>query len=242
MNPFGFSALILLFALLASEARGQGDSTGTRVLFEETFDGSELDLENTWLLEGSGSAWVEDDRLILQEDSAGVGIVLWTRVDWPADMELSFDVSFGNNRGIGVFFFAARGSEGEDAFETPTHRTGDYEEYIHGDLDSYSLSLHRYFPDGTHNPGSNVRRNSGFRLLASAMPDPVLEADRAHRVVIRKSGASIQVSVDGMVTHDVTDNEFGAPLGAGKVGFRLRGDDSCRMALDHVRISAVEAR
>lgn len=39
---------------------------------------------------------------------------MWARQDLPSDMRLQFDLSFINNRGIGVFFVGARGIEGED--------------------------------------------------------------------------------------------------------------------------------
>jgi len=229
-------SLVLASFLAPGVAICQASEDSTKALFQERFD-DVLDWEQDWLVEGTGVAWIEDGRLVIQEDSAGVGVVVWTRRDWPADMEASFEVLFSNNRCIGVFFFAARGSTGEDAFETRTHRTGEYEEYIRGDLDNYSLSLHRYFPDGKNNPGSNVRRNPGFHLLQAAMPDPALDSDRWYSVTIRKSGRSIRVSVDGAVTHDLMDETLGGPLGHGKIGLRLRGDRSCRMEIDEFSIS-----
>lgn len=192
-----------------------------------------LNMDDIWKLEGTGSATIEDGKLILKEDPDGVGVVLWTRENWPGDVELSFDVSFSNNRGIGVFFFAARGAQDEDLFETPTKRTGDYEEYIHGDINAYSASFHRYWPTGENNPGANLRRNAGFNLLHAAEPDPMLEADRTYHVLIRKEGPAIRIAIDGTTVHDYTDVD---PLGSGKIGFRLRGDASCRMMLDNVVI------
>jgi hypothetical protein len=204
--------------------------------FEQEFDEGILNMNDIWKLEGTGNATIKDGRLVLQEEPDGIGVVLWTREDWPSDMELSFDVSFSNNRGIGVFFFAARGSKGEDLFETPSKRTGDYEEYIHGDINAYSASFHRYWPTGENNPGANLRRNAGFNLLHAAEADPMLEAERTYHVLIRKEGAAIRIAVDGQVVHDYVDED---PLGSGKVGFRLRGDASCRMAIDNVRIRGI---
>jgi hypothetical protein len=202
-------------------------------LFDETFDEGTLPLDTVWKLEGTGKAWIGDGRLQIREDSNGVGVVLWLREIWPADVALSFDVSFSNNRGIGVFFIATTG---------PTEgRTGEYEEYIRGELDSYSFSFHRYFPDGRNNPGANARRNSGFHLLSQADPDPMLEAERTYRLEITKQGARLLAKVDGRVVHDVVDHgEFGAPLGEGRIGFRLRGDHSCVMSIDNVHIAAVD--
>jgi hypothetical protein len=200
------------------------------VLFHETFESGTLDLETVWQLEGTGRAWVDSGRLHLQEDSNGVGVVLWLRETWPADFHLSFDVEFNNNRCIGVFFVAANGPE--------AGRTGDYDEYIRGELHSYSFSFHRYFPDGRNNPGANARRNSGFHLLSQAKPDPMLEAGRSYSTEIIKQGAHLVAKVDGQLIHDVTDDgSLGPPHGDGRIGFRLRGDSSCIMSLENVQIA-----
>jgi hypothetical protein len=199
-------------------------------LFQTTFDQEHLDLEHTWLVEGTGRAWIEDGRMYVQEDSNGIGVVAWLRQTFPDRMQLEFDVEFSNNRCIGVFFIAASGFQGK--------RTGDYEEYIRGDLDSYGFSFHRYFPDGRNNPGANARRNSGFHLLSQAMPDPMLEDGKSYSVQITKDGGHLTARVDGNLVHDVTDDgSNGPPHGAGRIGFRLRGHESCVMSLDDIRIS-----
>ena len=210
---------------------------GQTVLLEEAFaqDGSAL--PGGWVLEGTGEAWVADGELRVREKPDGVGAVLWLEKDWPADMRLRFEISFSNNRGIGVIFFAAQAAGGGDALQDAPERTGAYDEYIRGELDSYSLSLHRYWPDGRNNPGSNLRRNSGFHLLSQALPDPCLEAGRTYTVEITKAGSHLQVKVDGATVHTaVDDGANGRPHGAGKIGFRIRGDASCVMTLDAVRI------
>ena len=216
----------ILLILTMTSMTSSPDST----LFSETFDDGTLDVDTVWSVEGTGSAWVEEGRMHLREDPDGIGVVAWLRETWPADIDLSFDVEFSNNRCIGVFFIAATGPE--------SGRTGDYDEYIRGELDSYSFSFHRYFPDGRNNPGANARRNSGFHLLNAAMPDPMLEAGRRYKIDIAKTGGRLVAHVDGELVHDVTDTgQFGEPHGAGRIGFRLRGDASCVMSIDNVQIS-----
>jgi hypothetical protein len=198
-------------------------------------------LRELWHLEGRGTARIHQGALELQEAPDGVGIVLWTQRDWAADIQLSFELSFNNNRGIGVIFFAAKSSDGQDALMDSANRTGAYDEYIRGTLDSYSLSLHRYWPDGRNNPGSNLRRNSGFHLLSQALPDPCLEAERTYQISIKKSGDHIEVSVDGEKVHAATDDGTHGPAhGRGKIGFRLRGDPSCIMRIDTIRITEIQ--
>lgn len=206
-------------------------------ILEADFTEPVEELPARWALEGTGTATIRDGVLQLQEDPDGVGVVLWTREDWPSDFRLSFDVSFSNNRGIGVIFFAARASDGGDALRDAAERTGAYDEYIRGSLDSYSLSFHRYWPDGRNNPGSNLRRNSGFHLLSQALPDPCLEANKPYRIDIRRSGPHITIRVDGNLVHDAVDDGSHGPVrGTGKIGFRLRGDSSCVMSIDSVRL------
>jgi hypothetical protein len=233
MRTSHYQSILLALAVATGFAACRSTLPAPASQYRTNFDNQALDMDDIWRLEGTGTATIEDGHLVLQEDSGGVGVVLWTQADWPADVEFSFDLSFGNNRGIGVFFFAARGTQGEDLFDTPTPRTGEYEEYIRGEIDAYSLSMHRYFPDGKNNPGSNLRRNAGFNLLQTATPDPVLEANRDYHVVVRKEGGAIRVEVDGEVTHDYVDED---PLGSGKIGFRLRGNQSCRMSIDNLAI------
>lgn len=208
------------------------------LLLEEHFSEVSALCPDTWMLEGTGEVDIVDGKLFLREHPDGVGAVLWLREEWPEHFTLTFEVSFSNNTGIGVVFIAAQGKDGSDALAPAVPRTGAYDEYIRGDLDSYSLSFHRYWPDGRNNPGSNLRRNSGFHLLHQALPDPCLEANTLYHFEIRKSGAEIEVSIDGKTTHKATDpGTWGAPLGSGKIGFRLRGDPSCVMVIDSVRIT-----
>lgn len=209
------------------------ESSNWRADFE---DPREL-LNKTWSLEGTGTATIRDGALQLQETENGVGVVLWSRQDFPDSFLLSFDVAFSNNRGIGVIFWAARAVDGGDALRDQGERTGAYDEYIRGALRSYSLSLHRYWPDGRNNPGSNLRRNSGFHLLDQALPDPCLDAEKTYQIKIQKRGAELTIWVDGEQTHHaIDDGRHGPPHESGKIGFRLRGDASCVMRIDNVRV------
>ncbi|NDC88237.1 MAG: DUF1961 family protein [Bacteroidetes bacterium] len=208
------------------------------VLFREGFQDRAQDLSDSWHLEGTGTATIDDGALHLQETPEGVGLVLWHRNTFPDSMRLAFDVRFSANSGIGVFFFAANNTDGSDVLTTSDERTGAYDEYIRGEIDTYSLSLHRYWPDGRINPGSNLRRNSGFHLLDQALPDPALASGVYHHVEITKAGPTLSVKVNGVTTHTATDDgSLGPALATGKIGFRLRGDPSCIMSIDNVVVS-----
>ena len=215
-------------------------SVKKQVHFESDFERTGLDLQETWHLEGEGTAEVVDGMLVLYEATESEGLVLWLRQDIPSDMELSFDVAFSNNRGIGVFFLAARGTGGQDILEEMPGRKGAYGEYTRGEINCYGVSLHRFYPDGRHNEGCNLRRNSGFHIVHHAEEDPIMEADSEHHVRILKTGARIQMWVDGKVLHDWTDDSaHGKPLGGGKIGLRSRGDASCKMQIANLTVHAV---
>lgn len=192
--------------------------------------------EAEWVVEGTGSLEVRNDALVLREDVDGRGMVVWLTRDFSNDFSVQFDVSFSNNRCIGVYFFAATGPGGTDLLDPSLVRTGDYEEYLRGHVHTYSLSLHRYWPDGRRNPGSNIRRNPGAHIIATA-PDPAIDAARAYHVRIDKRGERIRTYVDGSALHDVVDDGSHGPVWrAGKLGFRLRGDASCSMTVSNVTV------
>ena len=228
--------LVVALAWMGCGRSAPGERSKTSdILFESAFDGP-LDLRSDWIIEGTGTAESVDGKLALKEYPDGEGVVAWLRQRFPDSIAISFDLAFNNNRGIGVFFFAVNGPDGADPFEVSPARTGAYDEYIRGSLDGYSLSLHRFWPDGRNNPGSNLRRNSGFHLLHTADPDPALESGRTYAIRITKNAGAITVSVDGLVVHDAVDAGFGDPWTSGHVGFRLRGDHSCVMTIDNLRI------
>ena len=233
-----FLAFVSACGNAADEVHPSSDVADGAVLFEEDFEDDEAGLDAHWHLEGTGTAIIDQGVLQLQESPDGVGLVLWHRASFPDSLRLSFDVRFSANSGIGVFFFAANHTDGSDVLVTSDQRTGAYDEYIRGDIDTYSLSLHRYWPDGRINPGSNLRRNSGFHLLDQALPDPALASGVFHQVEITKAGPTLAVRVNGVETHTaIDDGTHGQPLRSGKIGFRLRGDPSCIMSIDNVVVS-----
>jgi hypothetical protein len=215
------------------------EPSGT-LLFASKFTTGPLDLETTWFLEGKGTAEIRRGQLALREAPESKGLVLWLRRDIPDDVALEFDVSFSNNRGIGVFFLAARGLNGEDILTDQPPRTGAYGEYTRGQINCYGASVHRFFPDGRQNDGCNLRRNAGFHIVHHSENDPITDAGTVHHVAIRKTGARIRMWVDDQILHDWTDDgTHGVPLGSGKIGFRIRGDVSCTMVLDNLTVRAL---
>ena len=220
------------------ESDGKSGTKNNPVLFQTDFSEAN-DLARAWRWEGQGRVALENGKLALQEDN-GDGVVLWLRQNSPSDMQLQFDLSFNNKLGIGVFFIAAKGTGGEDILTDQPERDGKYNLYTHGKINCYGFSLHRFFPDGRNNPGSNIRKNSGFHLVNHAETDPVPEANQPYRVKIEKAGGRLRLWVDGSLVHDWKDDEaLGEVLTDGKIGFRIRGHQSCIMYLDNVLVTAL---
>ena len=123
-------AAILIVGRVSAHGLSEVNTKKDSVSFQARFSGPQLDLTRIWQVEGQGKAQIESGRLALQD--AGVGVVLWTRQDFPSAIRLRFDLSFNNNRGIGVFFVAAKGVEGEDILKDLPERTGAYGQYTKG--------------------------------------------------------------------------------------------------------------
>lgn len=244
MKKLKISAGFFAFAMVSISAYSfifsgcATNTTNNAVLLQADFSEAEFDVASTWHLEGRGDARIDTGRLALQD--TGVGIVLWAQQDFPSDVRLQFDLSFSNNRGIGVFFIGAQGLEGEDILTEQPQRDGSYDPYIKGNIHSYGFSLHRFFPDGRHNPGSNIRKNSGFGIVNHVEPDPIMQAGQIHRIQIEKTGGHLRLWVDDKLIHEWQDDgTLGPILQVGKIGFRIRGDRSCVMYLDNIVVSAL---
>lgn len=235
--------LLIIAIIFLSESESvykdaEADTRSDFLFYKESFDESQLDLTHLWHFEGQGKAQIGNGKLALQDEA--IGVVLWNRQDFPSDVRLQFDLSFSNNRGIGVFFVAARGLEGEDILKDLPNRTGNYSQYIKGKINNYGFSLHRFYPDGGHNPGTNLRKNSGSHLVNHVEPDPVMNSSHTYHVSIEKDGTNLRMWVDGNLIHDWKDDgKNGAALGGGKIGFRVRGHPSCIMYLDNIVINSL---
>ena len=229
--------LILFSGNMSALDKLEVDWNNDTVSFEANFSEAQHELTHAWHLEGHGNAQFNNGKLALQD--TGEGVVLWIKKDFPPELMLQFDLSFSNNRGIGVFFISAKGVEGEDILDALPERDGKYGHYTSGKINCYGFSLHRYFPDGRHNAGSNTRKNSGFHLVNHAEPDPVIKDNQTYHVRIEKNGGWLRLWVDGNLIHDWKDDgTHGAILKDGKVGFRLRGHSSCTMYLDNITITS----
>lgn len=153
-----------------------------------------------WQAEGDINARIEDGRLRFEstEKSAVKKGNIWWKQRFEGPLRIEFDYQSITEHGLTMFWFNSRGRGGKDLLKQK--RTGDYLEYVFGEMDGYHVTFHR-FGSGV----SNLRKSRGFHLLSS-VPDPIPPDDlRVHHIAVSVLGNRIVVEVDGRVLHDFTD-------------------------------------
>jgi len=215
-----------LFGVVVAAQRPPLDISGRlgAVIFESSLAQAE-EVEG-WVMEGPGQTDFASGWMTLQSTrpTGGDGnIVFWCPHDFPERFVADWEVEVLSQQGLCISFFAARGSRGEDLFAPALRkRTGVFRHYTQSDIDCYHIS---YFANAQSAPGritSNMRKNSGFHVVANGPPGIAPGQQGAHDVQLIKDGAHVQMQVDGRVVIDFLDdgNRYGAVLGAGKIGFR----------------------
>lgn len=179
-----------------------------------------------WRLEGGERMRVENGRLVLESrpGERNNHLVCWLTRELPAEYLLEFSMRPQNRQdGLTIVFFSTRGAGGLSVFDPALKaRDGNFRQYHSSDLNGYHIS---YWAGerGT----ANVRKNSGFRLVASG-PDLVraAPADRFQVIRIYKRGGTIRLTVDDIVS--VAFDDDGKTHGpvwahAGWIGLRQMG-------------------
>ena len=159
------------------------------------------------------------------EDGQQANFVLWCPESFPSDMAVEWEFRPIREPGLAILFFAARGAKGLDLFDPSfSTRTGEYEQYHHGELDAYHLSYYRRrWPDERSFQTCNLRKSYGFHLVAQgADPLPsVADSSGFYRMRLQMRGSRIDFSINELTVLSWEDDAaYGPPLGAGKIGFR----------------------
>ena len=181
-----------------------------------------------WVMEGPGVTAFEDGWVKMsskEADSAAKEghIVYWCPRDFPESFVAEWEMRILSLEGLCIVFFAARGLNGEDIFDPGLpKRTGIFRQYHSGAISCYHVSYYANTPSSPGRITSNLRKNSGFHLVANGPPGIEPGADAVHAVRLIKDGAHIQLLVDGKVVIDFTDDgrRYGPVLEGGKIGLR----------------------
>ena len=194
-----------------------------------------------WVLESQQNAsGVATSGGKLSMTNAGSHMVLWLNRIFPANTELRFGMMPHNTSvGLSIVFFGAAPLTNVSKFAQETSifglslpaRNGDYKNYHSGALRCYSDSYYRagnWNQSCEINPSTghccaNLRKNPGFNLVQQGDDLIIHRAPKngvAFEVVVRRAGANIALSVDGVDELAWTDGGPGARLGPGYFGLR----------------------
>ena len=190
----------------------------------------EADIQG-FVLEGSANISFPEGRLRLENAlSAAEGqkanYVLGCPEDFPSDVRIEWKFQPMKEPGLAILFFAAKGRNGEDIFDTSlAKRTGEYVQYHHGDINAFHVSyFRRKEPDERALHTCNLRKSYGFHLVAQG-GDPIPDADECkqmYQIALEKKDNIVRFLVEEVeVFRFVDDGEtYGPLLSGGRIGFR----------------------
>jgi len=182
-------------------------------------------------LEGQARTAFPEGRLRLEnaldaELGQKANFVYWCPEEFPADIAISWDFWPIREPGLCILFFAARGRGGESVLDSSlAQRTGEYNQYHHGDINAFHISyFRRRWPPERAFHTCNLRKSYGFHMVAQgADPIPsVVDADPPYHIDLVKCGARVSFSINDLPILNYVDDgvTHGPLLGGGKIGFR----------------------
>lgn len=184
-----------------------------------------------FILEGEAAITFPQGRMRLEnklaaEEGQKANYVLWCPEEFPSDIMITWDFYPIREPGLCMMFFAAKGKEGKDIFDSYLQkRTGEYIQYHHGDINAFHVSyFRRKEPDERGFHTCNLRKSYGFYLTSQGgdpIPD-VADAKPPYHIAVIKKGNIVIFMIDELEVFRFEDNgeSYGPLLGGGKVGFR----------------------
>lgn len=206
-----------------------GVPEGWRLVYDNPLR-SEEDVRG-FRMEGEGAATFPMGRMRLEstrnpEDGQKANIVFWCPEEFPADLAISWEFLPIREPGLAILFLSARGSEGRDLFDPSlSARTGEYDQYHHGEMDALHISyFRRRWPEERRFHTCNLRKSYGFHLVAQgADPIPgVPDMAGPYRMLAVKEGPRVAFFIEGLEIFSWEDDgtTYGPLLQSGKIGFR----------------------
>jgi hypothetical protein len=177
-----------------------------------------------WIMEGPGEIDFIDGWMQMYSVKEAGHHVFWCSKNFPESFVAEWEVkNLHPEAGLCIVFFAARGLEGEDLFDSSlANRNGSFNDYIKGDINNYHIS---YYANGKDDPGreiANLRKNKGFYKVQSNEPGIPIHSTAIHKIKLLKFEGTIQLFIDERKVIDWIDKglKYGPVLSSGKIGFR----------------------
>lgn len=190
----------------------------------------EADLKD-FVLEGQAAMSFPQGRLRLENkldaaEQQKANYVLWCKEEFPSDICIEWDFWPVKQPGLCIMFFAAKGRNGEDLFDSSLQkRTGEYILYHHGDIDAFHISyFRRKEADEKAFHTCNLRKSYGFYMAAQG-GDPIPDVEDAvgpYHLVVEKKGDTVRFIINELEVLKYVDDgvTYGSRLEGGKIGFR----------------------
>lgn len=211
-------------------AAADWDGTHENDLLDPTTGERRVLPDTEWVLEGplaTATPTPEGLRLEISDptDRQDGHVVLWNTRPFPADFLFEYTFSPRNDRqGLGIVFFNAHNPNGETLFDLNLPaRHGRFREYIMGTINSYHVSPWAA-DETTLRRTANLRKNSGFMLVAIGNDVIGGSGPGPHTVRILKRGGHIQVESNGKLALEYVDDGVShGPIHdqAGLIGLRF---------------------
>lgn len=181
-------------------------------------------------MEGEGAVSFPRGRLRMESlldasEGQRANIVFWCPEDFPDAAAFSWEFWPIHEPGLCMFFFAARGRDGEDLFDPELElRKGIYHQYHHGNLDTYHVSYFRRWDPERQLHICNLRKSYGAHLVSSG-GDPIPSTPVAkppYQICTVVCDGEIEFSINNLPLLQWADDGTvgGPPLRGGKVGLR----------------------
>ncbi len=182
-------------------------------------------------LEGDAQISFPNGRLRMENlrdpaEGQKANFVYWCPQGFPDHIAISWDFWPLREPGLCILFFAAKGRQGQDIFHPSLAcRTGEYQQYHHGDINALHISyFRRKQPEERAFHTCNLRKSYGFHLVCQgADPIPSVEDARPpYHIHLAKCGPEVAFCINDLpIFHWVDDGAtYGPLLDGGKIGFR----------------------
>lgn len=191
---------------------------------------SEKDVEG-FVLEGSAKVSFPGGRMRLEnamDENLGQksNYVFWCPEVFPDNIMIEWEFQPIREPGLCILFYAATGQNGKDLFDPSLQRrTGEYDQYHHGDINAFHVSyFRRKWEEERSFHTCNLRKSYGFHLVTQGA-DPIPDADevkRPYKMTVIKKGALNLFFCDELEIFRFEDDgkTYGPFLGGGRIGFR----------------------
>ena len=166
------------------------------------------------------------ENVLSAADGQKANYVYWCPVEFPEDVEITWEFRPVREPGLAILFFAAKGINGESIFDNKLQqRTGEYPLYHHGDINAFHVSyFRRKEPDERAFHTCNLRKSYGFHLVTQGA-DPIPDASEDaqwYSLKLEKDKNFVRFYVNDLKVFEFEDDgkTYGPLLKGGCIGFR----------------------